>query len=107
MEDYVFFTGFTTNPHKYIKYADSFVLPSRIEGMPNVVLDAMYLKVPVVVTRSVPIIESIVDANHGITVPVEDVQALSEGMIKSLSIKVDLPYINDSEKMVRKIFAEV
>ena len=103
----VIFTGFSTNPHIYIKNANSLVLPSRIEGMPNVVLDAMYLKTPVVVTRSVPIVEELVDSKHGITVPVDDIEAMSNAMIRILEINVKESYTNNSEELVKQIFSEV
>lgn len=106
LKEKVIFTGFSTNPHIYIKNANCLVLPSRIEGMPNVVLDAMYLKTPVVATRSVQIIEEIVDSEHGITVPVDDIDTMSEAMIKALKLEVKKSYTNNSEELVRKLFSE-
>lgn len=40
--------GFQTNAIEYIKGADILVLPSIIEGLPGVLLEAFYCKVPVV-----------------------------------------------------------
>lgn len=80
IQDKIIYTSFTDNPYQYIKYADCFVLPSRIEGLPNVLLDAMYLGVPVVATRSVPVIDRIVPKQKGFVVDVEDVQALACAM---------------------------
>ena len=54
LEDHVNFLGFLINPFPYYKYADLFVLSSRWEGLPNVVLEALYLKTPVVVTNCIP-----------------------------------------------------
>jgi glycosyltransferase involved in cell wall biosynthesis len=45
------FLGKQPNPAPYIKVADALVLPSHFEGMPNVVLEAMALKTPVIATR--------------------------------------------------------
>lgn len=39
---------YQNNPFVYYKYADVFVLTSKAEGMPNVLLEAMALKTPVV-----------------------------------------------------------
>ena len=36
--------GFKTNPYKFIRYCDLFVLSSRFEGLPNVLLEAITLK---------------------------------------------------------------
>ncbi len=48
LEDKVSFYGFVNNPLSYIKSADVLVLPSIIEGLPGVLLEAMYCKTPVV-----------------------------------------------------------
>lgn len=40
--------SYQNNPFCYYKYADVFVLTSRVEGMPNVLLESMVLKTPVV-----------------------------------------------------------
>ena len=56
----IVWTDFTKNPYQYIKYADCLVLPSRIEGLPNVLLEARYLQTPIVATKSVPVVEKIV-----------------------------------------------
>lgn len=104
ISDRVIFVGFQTNPHIYIKHANCLVLPSRVEGMPNVVIDAMYLKTPVVVTRSVPVIEELVDEEHGITIPVDDVIAMSKAMFNILNLDVKDSYDNISSDLVKQIF---
>lgn len=100
----VIWTGFTTNPYKYIKYADCFVLPSRIEGLPNVLLDAMYLKVPVVASRSVPVIDRIVPSQRGLVVDVEDVVALKDAMSKAVNIKIQDDYNEGSKAELIRLF---
>ncbi|WP_022670503.1 glycosyltransferase [Hippea alviniae] len=40
--------GFKTNPYKYMSQADLLILPSRYEGLPNVVLEANACGIPVV-----------------------------------------------------------
>ncbi|MEM9587033.1 MAG: glycosyltransferase [Planctomycetota bacterium] len=49
---HVHFHGAIENPVPWIARADALVLPSRFEGMPNVVLEAMALSTPVIATRS-------------------------------------------------------
>ena len=44
------FVGTQRNPWRYFKYADLLVLPSRYEGMSNVLLEALALGLPVVAT---------------------------------------------------------
>jgi glycosyltransferase involved in cell wall biosynthesis len=46
----VSFIGFESNPFPYYLNADLFVLPSRYEGLPNAMLEAMALDVSVVAT---------------------------------------------------------
>ena len=48
--DRVHFTGIVEEPETYMRAADLFVFPSRREGMPNVVPEAMATGLPVVMT---------------------------------------------------------
>jgi glycosyltransferase involved in cell wall biosynthesis len=48
IEDRVNLAGFKDNPYAFMKKVDLFVLSSRYEGLPNVVLEANALGVPVV-----------------------------------------------------------
>ncbi len=46
------FLGLQSNPASEIAAADALILPSHFEGMPNVVLEAMALRTPVIATRA-------------------------------------------------------
>ncbi len=48
LEEYIFFKGFISNPLDYIYSSDMLLLPSKIEGLPGVILEAFYCKIPVV-----------------------------------------------------------
>ncbi len=48
--DRIHFTGLIRNVETYLQASDIFVFPSQREGMPNVVLEAMAAKLPVVLT---------------------------------------------------------
>ena len=48
ISDSVYFTGYQTNPYKYMKKCDLFVLSSLSEGFPNVLAEAMALSLPVI-----------------------------------------------------------
>ena len=86
--DYVHFIGFDSNPYKWIKYCDCFVLPSRLEGLPNALVEAMYMKRPVVCTTCIDIIKRMVqDGHNGYLVPSEDVDAMTEAMLKAVELK--------------------
>jgi len=48
VSDRVVFAGFQTNPYPFYKHADAFVLSSRYEGLPNVVLESLACGTPVI-----------------------------------------------------------
>lgn len=60
LEKSVKFTGFQSNPYRYYAHSDLFILSSRWEGFPNVLLENYYLNKPIVSTRCVPIIEDLI-----------------------------------------------
>jgi len=103
----VHFTGFSNNPYKYIYNSDCFVLPSRSEGLPNVLLEAMYLKKPVVATKCIPFIERVIeDGINGYKVEVENEEKMAEAMIKAVNLQVkETNYYNPAtEKEIIDIF---
>lgn len=83
ISSHVSFEGFQSNPYKYMNVADCFVLSSIYEGLPNVLLDAIYLGVPVVATRSIPFITAILNSEEfGLSIPVKKVEELVSAMVK-------------------------
>ena len=87
IKDSVHFIGYDSNPYKWIKNANCYVLSSRQEGMPNVLLEALSLKIPCVATCCVPVIERIViNGKNGYVVPSENPDAMSMGMIRALEL---------------------
>lgn len=49
--DHVYFTGFQSNPYKFMAKCNCFVLSSLTEGFPNVLAEAMALELPVISTN--------------------------------------------------------
>jgi len=66
--------------------ANLFLHPSRHEGMPNAVLEAMASGLPVIATRIAGNEELVVDGQNGLLVPVEDAEGLREAL-KSLLVQ--------------------
>jgi glycosyltransferase involved in cell wall biosynthesis len=62
------------------RQADVFVLPSIVEGMPNVILEAMASGLPVVATRIPGSDELVEPGRTGFLVPPGDAQALAEAV---------------------------
>lgn len=80
--DRVRFLGWKTPPEmpEVYRQLDAFVLPSRDEGMPNVVLEAMASGLPVVATRIAGNEELVVQGETGFLVPPEDPDALADAL---------------------------
>lgn len=103
----VTFHGFQENPYKYIDAADVFVLSSVYEGLPNVMLEALYLGKPVAVTRSIPYIaQAVREGKNGYMAPVGSCTALAEAMVmaKELNIREKFVEINKSEEQITGLF---
>lgn len=72
--------GHKSNPYPYFANADLFVLSSRKEGFPNVVLEALSLRTPVVCTDCVDFTE-ILNESQGVIVSKNDAKALTDGIL--------------------------
>lgn len=84
LKDSVFCVGFQNNPYVYIKYADCFVLSSRWEGLPNVMIESLYLGTPVAAVKCIPVIERIVtEGKDGYLADKENIESLSQAMISA------------------------
>ncbi|MDR7921524.1 glycosyltransferase [Thermosynechococcus sp. HY213] len=82
--------GFVANPFAYLSRAALFVLSSRWEGLPGVLIEAMACGTPVVSTDcpSGPR-EILEDGRWGRLVPVGDVEALTRAMEETLTMPRD------------------
>jgi len=81
----VSFPGFIRNPFPHMARADCFVLPSLYEGLPGVLIQALGCGTTVVATDCLGGNSEILEnGKYGTLVPVGDVKALAEGMIKSI-----------------------
>jgi glycosyltransferase involved in cell wall biosynthesis len=85
LDDVVSLPGFVENPYAYMKRARAFVLSSRWEGLPNVLIEAMACGTPVISTDcpSGPR-EILEDGQYGLLVPVGNEKAMAEAILKVL-----------------------
>ena len=60
----IFFVGSVENVNDYMRIADCFVFCSRMEGLPNVLIEAMAAEVPVVAMDIPGITEDIIQDSH-------------------------------------------
>jgi glycosyltransferase involved in cell wall biosynthesis len=67
---------------RFLDSADIFVLPSRWEGLPVALLEAMGSGLPVVATHVEGVEEVVQDQVHGFLVPPEDPAALEQALLK-------------------------
>ena len=109
LSDSVIFTGFDDNPYKWVANADCYVMPSRKEGLPNSLIDAMYLGKPVVATTCIPVVSRIVkDGYNGILVNPDDVEAMAEAMQKAIHLKdFKMTYIPANQEDFISLFRNI
>jgi glycosyltransferase involved in cell wall biosynthesis len=79
----------TDDPGSLLTGCDGFVLPSRAEGFPLSILEAMLAGLPVVATDVGSVREAVVDGETGFVVPSDDATALARAM-RRLATDTDL-----------------
>lgn len=85
LRDVVHFLGARTDVPSLLKCADVFVFPSRTEGLPNALLEAMAAARPIIATDVPGNRDLIVHGQSGWLVPYGDTNALAEGIVSLLS----------------------
>jgi glycosyltransferase involved in cell wall biosynthesis len=89
--------GFTNNPYKYINNSDIFVLTSKFEGLPNVLLESLVLKKFIISTNCPTGPREILDnGKYGFLIPMSNHKILSQKIL----------YFNKNKKKLnKKIYA--
>lgn len=96
LDKHVTLYGFIKNPYPYMKNADCYVLSSKWEGFPNVLIEALYLNGHVVSTNCDTGPAEIINHGYdGLLTPVDNEVALAENIEKML-------YDNDLRENVFK-----
>lgn len=97
ISDKVFFEGVHNDMENVYSRLDMVALSSDYEGMPNALIEAVSIGIPVV-SYDCPIgpSEIIVDGVNGYLIPMSDVEALAEGMKKCLNKQWDVNAIRKS-----------
>jgi glycosyltransferase involved in cell wall biosynthesis len=85
----VLFLGEQKNPFKFMRKAAVFVLPSLFEGLPNVLIEALFCGCPVIAAdcHGGGVREILQRGECGLLVPPEDEKALSAAILRLLTDK--------------------
>lgn len=89
IEARVHFAGYRRDVPRLLGGLDLYIQPSRFEGMPMAILQAMAASCPIVATAVDGAREQIVDGIHGWLVPPENAPALAEVIQSALSDPVE------------------
>lgn len=81
MEDQIFFEGATKDVQNYYSAAYMLIHSSPLEGLPTVLLEAMYFKLPIVATNSMPGVPEVLDnGKYGLVSEVFDIDGLAKNI---------------------------
>ena len=86
LQDYVDLAGFVDNPYAYMAKSNVYVLSSLWEGLPNTLIEAMAVGLPIVATdcKSGPK-EILLNGKYGWLSPTGSASSIAEGIIQALS----------------------
>ena len=76
--------GFAADPRPWLDRARVAALPSRFEGYPAVLVEALAAGRPVAATRCSPAIDELIDRASGRAVPIDDARALAAALAELL-----------------------
>ena len=85
LEGKVRLLGQWENVRELLAAADAFVLPSRWEGLPMALLEAMMAGLPIIATKVEGVEEVIVEGKNGLLVPIEDADALAGAIMQLMA----------------------
>ena len=95
LTQYVTFYGFQENSYRFFYFSDLYVLSSRREGLPNTILENLYLHKPIIATSCIPFMHQLIDENNnGYIVEVDNISMLSQAIL-------DFQLLPNNSKKVR------
>lgn len=98
--------GYLPDVKPLFSIADLFVLPSLSEGCPNVLLESIATRVPIVASRVGGVPELVRDAESALLVPPANAEALAESVGKLLFDRVKAEQLADTAfETARRQFA--
>ena len=107
MNEFIIFEGLRKDVQNYYTAAKIYAHSSPAEGLPTVLLEAMYYKCPIVSTNSEPGTREILEENCGLISPVGDANALAENIYKMYSDDICREScISAGEKRIKEFMPE-
>jgi len=88
LDDRVHVLGYRPDASRYLQHADVLVLPSRDEGLPLVVLEALREGIPVIASDIPEIVEAIGGGRFGFVFASGSAAALADALDRALSLDV-------------------
>ena len=85
LQDRVRFAGWQAEPRRHLTTFDVFALPSRFEGFPLAIVEAMLAELPVVATAVGSVSEAVRGDETGLVVPPDDPAALAAALRRLLA----------------------
>jgi glycosyltransferase involved in cell wall biosynthesis len=104
--DSISWLGFQADAVKWLQTMDVFAFPSRLEGVPNAVLEAMAVGLPIVATNIGGVIDLLEEGSTGFLIPPDDPDALAaalDRLLRDVSLRADLSY--RARKRAVEVFA--
>ena len=99
LQDVVKLIGYVDNPLKYFSHSDIFVLSSHVEGMPNVLVEAMMCGcTPVSTNCPTGPRELLQDGKYGYLVPVSDPIAMAVGIAQAIDCPISANLLDNAVK---------
>ena len=97
LERVVKILGYVENPLKYFRKADIFVLSSHVEGMPNVLVEAMMCGcTPVATNCPTGPRELLQNGRYGYLVPVRNILAMADGIRQALDSPISQELLREA-----------
>jgi glycosyltransferase involved in cell wall biosynthesis len=100
LSERVEFRGVRTDMLAEYAWSEAVVVPSRFEGMPNVVLEAMACGRPVLATHIDGTAELLGDERGGWLVPPDDVHSLAQAIVRLAQLRVSLPQVGEQGRSI-------
>lgn len=94
LDSKVFFHGFEKSIYEKLSKSDLLLIPSILEGMPNVLVEALALKIPVVTSNIPSIIDIVGDSRAVILVDPVNIKSITDGIEQ---------YMNNQEHFIANL----